>query len=355
MAQKLKFICWAIIGWVGVVFGTSNPMYFKLIAAEFLPNIEKYGDLYRFSNLKQFKLATPECKRKFSEKDTALKQKVAFYALGDSFLEPWRVNEHDFDYKTFRFVRWREFDNQIILDSSLKNVLVIETVERHLRERLNNIPHNIKVVKAYESEPWVPITRWKKGLNLLKNWYEITIKNCFSKSTEDQLEHTFFSWDIVLPIKELKAKMFNEWFDEHNKMVDLSRDKKHIVYRMDTDTSKIHASFSQVTDHEINKMVNSADSLVYYFKKSGFDAVVFSIIPNKTSMLMTNDGVYNHLVELFQQKANGKFDYIDLYKAYQKDPVNMYGINETHWTCAGKNIWIDSVEVAIKNQLRLKE
>ncbi len=352
MVHKVKLICWAIIGWTGLIFGTSNPMYFKLIAAEAIPNLEKYGDLYRFSNLKEFKLETPECKRKYGGKDPNKKDNIAFYALGDSFLEVWRVNEHDFNYKNFRFTRWHNLNTQIILDTTMQNVLVIETVERHLRERLNNIPTTYKVVKSYESEAWVPVSKIIKGLNILKDFYNKFLINTFSKSPEDQLEHTFFSWDIFLPIKEVKAKMFHNWFNEHNKMVDISKNKKHIVYRMDTDSSKIFSSFSPVSDTEITKMVTSTDSLVKYYKNSGFDAVVFSIIPNKTSMLMPTDGHYNHLIERFQAKAKNKFTYIDLYAAYKKDPVNMYGINETHWTCQGKNMWIDSVSTAIDKQLK---
>ena len=115
---------------------------------ELIPNYERYGDLYRFANLPQFKQLQPICERPYHNVDSTKKQNVALYTVGDSFLEPWRVNEADFPYKKFRYIHWHDEKIQTILDTTKTNILVLECAERHARERFGKVPENYKIVKS---------------------------------------------------------------------------------------------------------------------------------------------------------------------------------------------------------------
>jgi hypothetical protein len=130
------------------------------------------------------------------------------------------------------------------------------------------------------------------------------------------------------------------WFDRVNTSASLSKDKKHLFYYKDTDTTLINSSYNHLPDSELDKMVSNMDSTVKAFKKLGFDYVLISIIPSKASILAPNDGVYNHLAERFEAKAKGKFPVVDIYKQYAANRFNVFEVNETHWTCLGKNIWL---------------
>jgi hypothetical protein len=340
MFKKIAIGIILVFLWLAFAIGASSPFYFSLIRAEILPNYERYGDLYRFANLPQFKQLQPECERKFSKMDTSLKQKVALYTVGDSFLEEWRVNFKDFPYKFYKNIHWHDEKIQTILDTTLTNILVLECAERHSRERFGTVPLNYKIVKDYESEPWVPRNRFQRVGDFIQSNWKTFKKYSFTPETPDHLEHLLFSYDWMLPLKELKASMNMNWFDRVNTSASLSKDRKHLFYFKDTDTTLINSSYSKLTDNEIDSMVHNMDSTVKAYKAAGFDQVFISIIPSKASILAPNDGVYNHLIERFEAKATGKFPIIDIYKQYSENRSKVFEFNETHWTCFGKNIWL---------------
>ena len=55
----------------------------------------RYGDLYRLSNLAQFKQAAETCPKKFAGNRS--KNNTALYIIGDSFTEKERINADDFN------------------------------------------------------------------------------------------------------------------------------------------------------------------------------------------------------------------------------------------------------------------
>ncbi len=344
MLKKIVIGFVLVFLWLVFAFGISSPLYYKLLSNEILKPYERYGDLYRFANLPQFKQLQPECKRQFSQVDTSLKENVALYTIGDSFLEYWRINDADFNYKFYRNIHWYEEKVQIILDTTKTNILVIECAERHSRERFGQVPANYKVVDSLDYSDWKAPSRW-----------ETFKKNMFTPETPDHLEHMLFSGDWILPLKEFKARLTLNLFDRVNASASLSKDKKHIFYYKDTDTTLINSSYSKLPDAEIDKMVLNMDSTVKAYKAKGFKQVFVSLIPSKASILAPNDGVYNHLVERFEAKAKGKFPVIDIYQQYAKNREKVFEFNETHWTCFGKNIWLKNTTYAINFEIDIKQ
>jgi hypothetical protein len=348
MLKKILFIVVLVGSWLALILGASPKLYYKLLGANLIRSYDYYGDLYRFSNLKQFKQATIECKRPFWGKDSSLKQNVALYTVGDSFLETWRINENDFDYKKYTTIHWYQDNQRVILDKTKTNVLLLECVERHSRERFGIVPPNYKVVR-YWNEGMVYSGGRKK--QLLQFWANIKAA-CFTPETNDHLEHLFFTADWLLPIKEWKAWFNLAVFDRVNPSAGISKDRKHIFYYRDTDASQINSSYNPLADSEIDLMVANVDSTVKAYKNAGFDHVIVNIIPNKASILAPNDGPYNHLVERWEAKAMGKFPVVSIYEEYKKNKNRVFGLNETHWTCYGKSIWLNKVNAQISTLMK---
>ena len=77
--------------------------------------------------------------------------------------------------------------------------------------------------------------------------------------------------------------------------------------------------------------------------KAGFDEVYLSIIPNKVSILSPDMGKYNQLIERVQSDLNLKIPVIDTYSDFKKNPTKYYLKSDSHWTCEGRDIWLDKV------------
>ena len=90
----------------------------------------RYGDLYRLSNLPDFRVLVEKCKYAFSGK----KVDATLYLAGDSFTEDGRIFAENFASNEFVRGFAAEPNSPLILKPG-KKILVIETVERHLRER----------------------------------------------------------------------------------------------------------------------------------------------------------------------------------------------------------------------------
>ncbi len=355
MIKKIAIIFVLIFSWLAFIIGASSPLYYQLLRNDILKPYERYGDLYRFANLPQFKQLQPECKRLYHNFPASQKENIALYTVGDSFLEPWRINEADFPFKFYRNIHWHDEKIQTILDTNLTNVLVLECAERHSRERFGKVPLNYKIVKAYEGKPWVPQTRFQKLKNLAAENWLIFKKYAFTPETPDHLEHLLFSADWILPLKELKATLNLNWFDRVNSSASLSKDKKHIFYYKDTDTTLINSSYSKLADSELDNMVANMDSTIKAYKGKGFKHVFVSLIPSKASILAPNDGVYNHLIERFEGKVAGRFPVINIYNQYAQHRERVFEFNETHWTCYGKNIWVKNTTDIIHKFVSTKQ
>ncbi|MFN3489444.1 MAG: hypothetical protein ACK4YV_09935, partial [Emticicia sp.] len=91
----------------------------------------RYGDLYRMSNLAQFKEPLEQCPvpQNLPSGNTSL------IIMGDSFTEKERIEKNHFKGLS-SYNRYFITDTvNVKLDESKRNILIIETVERHFRER----------------------------------------------------------------------------------------------------------------------------------------------------------------------------------------------------------------------------
>jgi hypothetical protein len=303
----------------------------------------RFGDLYRLSNLAQFKQTTEACPKKFAGNRS--KNNTALYIIGDSFTEKERINADDFNTNGYLRIHWNDSLN-ISLDTAKRNILVLQTVERHFREHFAVPVHQFTVENGLRS------TSTSQKVNeghvsdfflALYNEAEQTLKE-----SEEALTSFLFSGDAFLRFKEWKAAINLSWFGRHNDQVALSPDKKNILFCWDTDSTRITSSFNYLPDSELQKLIQQVNQAKDYYKKQGFDEVYLSIIPNKTSIVAPEMGHYNHLVERVQQHSMLKTPLIDTWTPFSQHSEEAYSLSDTHWNCQGQAIWLEEVNRCLK-------
>ena len=320
--KLLKYSC--LVVFTGLwALGFSNDFSKWFFEKGILKDDYRYGDLYRFSNLPQFRVPKQTCipaKKEIKSPNTSL------YIIGDSFTEAERISGSDFvagSYERF-FIGDTSF---VKLDKTKKNILIIETVERHFIERFTKPYQNLNLGKT--------ASYTKKSLKneiYTNYWYN-----------SERHEAVLFSSDFFLTIKEWKAWINYQFFGRVDDHVVLSKDKKQILFHLDAQPSGITSSFNKISDKEIGQLVENVNITYDFYRKLGFEEVYLTIAPNKTSIVGTDLGTYNHLIERIQNHSSLRMPVIDVYTPFHTSKKMFYDVGDTHWNCEGKQIWIDKV------------
>lgn len=285
----------------------------------------RYGDLYRLANLPDFRVKVERCDKNYNDN----KSNVALYLAGDSFTEDGRVNGDNFAAETYLRGFVAEPNKGFPLTSG-KKILVIETVERHFRERFQ--------------QPWKnwDMAREDKVVNeqtLKEKLLEIKVPY-----NTEMHESLLFGSDFMMKIREMKAELNLRLFGKTDDKVKLHND--HLLYYLDVNPG-ISSCFDKIEESEIDLMVKNVNLTYEYYKSLGFDEVYLSIIPNKTSVLAQDLGEYNHLIERMEGNKDLKMPVISVYADFMKK--NLYLKGDSHWNCKGQQIWIDKVNERLLN------
>lgn len=329
----MRFLTYVVLAvatlfWIG---GLSSTVGHWLYDLGLVTDDYRYGDLYRVSALPQFKTPTVACPTANLASDTA---KTDLYLIGDSFSEAERIGRSDFPVDHYQRIKW-EFPQQAKLNPAHRNVLLIESVERHLRDHFNQPIRELTVVQD-------------TGRTALIPWYKRTYQDLHRKDVEERLESLLFSQDWAFWFKELKARITLNWFDRINTGASLSLDKKQIFLNTDTDSTKRQSSFSRLTDQQVDALVDSINATADRYKRQGFSDVCLAVIPNKVTVLEPNRAIYNHLIERVQQHPRLRVPTVDVYTPYTRANEPIYQPGDTHWTCYGRSLWLNEVRRVLR-------
>ncbi|WP_460946688.1 hypothetical protein [Spirosoma daeguense] len=285
----------------------------------------RFGDLYQFSALPQFKQKWPVYPTSHRSNDTA---STHLYIIGDSFTHPLFLSQSDF--RVSHYERWDQgAPAQCKLDSTKRNVLLIESVERNVRQNFAIKSTQTLPTITYKSENW--ITKLSKRFD----------RNFHRSRIESRLESALFNHDWAFCFKEIKAALTLNWFNRTDIQVTLSTDQQHLFYFMDTDKRlPLNSSFAPISDSEIDSLIFTINATSEHYRRLGFDEIFLSIIPNKASILDTNRTDYNHLIERIQESPKLKIPIINTYAAYRQSTISPYLKGDTHWNCEGREIWL---------------
>jgi hypothetical protein len=306
----------------------------------------RYGDLYRLSNLAQFKQPAEVCAKKFA--NTRPKNNVAVYIIGDSFTEKERINADDFNANGYLRLHWNE-SLHTKLDTTKRNILVLQTVERHFREHFAVPVRQLIIDNERHATPDSQKdydVQQPNGQDFFLTMYKDAEQ--VLKESEESLVSFLFSGDFFLRFKEWKAVLNLHYFGRHSDQVALSPDKKNILFCWDTDSTRITSSFKYLPESELTNLVQQVNQTRQYYRKQGFDEVYLSIIPNKTSIVAPEMGNYNHLIERVQQHPSLQTPFIDIWTTFSQHRQTVYSLSDTHWNCHGQTLWLEQVNLCLQ-------
>lgn len=299
----------------------------------------RYGDLYRLANLPQFKEVQPPCA---SLPSLTHQPDLSFYILGDSFSEPERIGPSDFPASFYQRTKW-ENQRRIQLDTTHRNVLLIESVERHVREHFARPVDNLVVVADTTRKPVEPSLSMGNRIRQLLSLIQPTAV------VEERLETVLFSHNFFLWWKEQKAAFDQRVFSRISPKVGLSRNQQHLFVGLDTDTTTgITSSFSPLPNPDLNRLVDSLNITYDRFRSLGFDEVYLSIIPNKATIADPAYGRYNHLIERVQQHPALHMPVVNVYARYKAARQPLYALSDSHWNCQGRALWLEAVNERLR-------
>jgi hypothetical protein len=326
--RYVVIVCAALL-WLG---GCSREVMHQFYQIGLIPDDYRFGDLYRLSSLPQFKALVQPCGPTQPFPDTA---RTHLYVLGDSFTEPGRLAKADLPIRSLHYFHWdHDIDRAVQLDTTRRNVLLIESVERHFRQHTEAPPtRNIVVVsdttsvvsQKPERTPWTyTLVGWIKSTGI-----------------EDRLETTLFSQSLFLWVRELKATLTLNLFDRHNDKVALASNGQAIFSELEV-KNPANSAFVPLTDGYVDTLVTNLNAAADHYRRAGFDEVMLSIIPNKVSIMEPNRGPkpYNRLLERVQQHPNLNVPVIDVYAPYRQSSQPVYELGDTHWNCTGRQLWL---------------
>ncbi|MBO0935941.1 hypothetical protein J2I47_05230 [Fibrella sp. HMF5335] len=326
--------------WLG---GCFQPVMHQLYETKVIVDDYRYGDLYRLSNLPQFKERQQRCPQHASVLTTKPVSETApnLYVIGDSFTEHGRLAANDLPVHWLRWQHWEDPKNQVVqLDTTRRNILLLESVERHFREHAAGPINNLLVVadsnRTNSPKPEQP------------SWRAQLVDMVRSKGIEERLETVLFSHDLFQFFREQKAVLNQLWFDRVAPTVSLSTNKQHLFTDLDTNPDKpLNSSFAPLTNAEVDTLVAHLNQSAARYKQAGFDDVLLSIIPNKATLLDPNRGKYNHLIERIQQHPALTARVVDVYQPFLTQHPAPYALSDSHWNCAGRQIWLDTLAKAL--------
>lgn len=294
----------------------------------------RYGDLYRMCNLSKFRELKETCQTPNLEKEANTHLVLA----GDSFTEFGRMDSSNFVASKYSYIRV-DGKTDIQLDTSDFNVLVIETVERHFRERFVGVWDGVNVVsdKVTHSAEVKP-SIFKRIIDLEMPY-----------STELH-EGVLFGYDCMMTVRDWKATLNYKIFGRVDDNVRLNKTGEHLLYYLPSEAG-ISSAFDNISEEEINGLVAQVNATKQKYNALGFDKVILSIIPNKTSILGRDLGEYNQLISRVQKHPKLQMQVLDAYGLLNDLGADGFAKGDTHWNCIGKLAW----ETELNRELKATE
>jgi hypothetical protein len=329
MKEVVKYIALIFFGFLWFL-GCSRSAGIKLGKEGFIKDDYRYGDLYRMANLPDFKERREKCSVQYPKKIAGTHLIIA----GDSFTEEGRIEDEYLKSEKLTRVRVDGYTS-VKLDKRDKNILIIETVERHFRERFAAVWKAVLINKELEQKE--------------KVWYKKVLEWEMPYS-EERHEAILFGYDWTMKVREWKALLNYRIFDRVDDKVVLNKTREHLLYYLPV-RSGINSAFDPISDEDVAVLVKYVNETYAYYLAQGFDEVILSVIPNKESILGNDLGIYNELIKRIQQHQHLKMPVIDTYTPFEKLGKAAYAKGDTHWSCQGQQVWIDAVNQLLNERI----
>ena len=295
----------------------------------------KYGDLYGFSYLSDYKIK-PE-KKPLLINNCLEPRNINLYMICDSYLWSFVKTDSIFcNVNKLKYVRWA-YGEQIDepMDTSKLNILIIEASERQVRKLLSDTVEMYSSMRVYKNGSDLFLKPEPETL-----WHKIQ-RYLFNEFINQNIEFNLFEYNFLTHLKELKADLIYKIFNRTNNDVTVSTDKKYLFYGATTDITKNTSSFSYLSDEEISDIVYCVNNAYRHFKVLGFDEIYLSIIPNPVTILDPGIGKYNDLINRIQNRNDLEIPLINVFPLFKSAKNEIYYRSDSHWNYDGFQIWVN--------------
>jgi len=315
-----------------------------------------YGDLYGLAYLSKFKQVkdTNFVSLPSAKDQKAYSKSANLFILGDSYLYSFFTQDPRYyvGINQVQFIRWSVANPvEIIPSKNKKNILLIESVERNMSGlfNLNSVKARLDKAEAANSKQ-----NTQQKIAFFSSEIDRGIKkSLYHPSLEANIEFAWFNFGFLESLKEFKADFNLNFFGRVDKDVAISKDQ-HFLYLAET-VNPTHAgsSFFEISEAQINGQVQQLNAIQEYYKAKGFDEVLFSIIPNPVSVLRTENRRENHLIQRIKSHPDFKGKLIDPSEGLSKKATSNFFTSDSHWNQRGAKIWLDQLNIRLKNSIYL--
>jgi len=310
-----------------------------------------YGDLYGLSYLSKFKNPKDTNFVTLPENQTNTKaENAALFILGDSYLYSF-FEENPRYYvgvNEVKFIRW-SVANPVEINPSKnkKNILLIESVERNMPGlfNLNSVRARLERVEGIR-----PDQNLRQKVADFVSQVDEGMKEClYHKTLEANIEFAWFNFGFWEPLKEFKADFNLNFFGRVDKEVKISKDQNFLYLAETVDPAQSGSSFSRMNDEQLHTYIQELNSIQDYYKTKGFDAVIFSIIPNPVAVLQTEKVPVNHVIQRIKSHPDFRAKLIDPTDLLSQNASLNFFKSDSHWNQRGAKIWLDQLNLELKN------
>ncbi len=267
---------------------------------------------------------------------------VALYAQGDSYI--WKVPDTAYAGITSYKFAWRfQHDLAYTLDTSKRNVLLIEMAERYVRGYFNatGIFNEVydSAKKAQGLAANIPVRSNVKLAGILPDG--ISKDDIFNPNINQNLEYNIFNYNFLNPVRSYKALMTYCLFHRASGQVAIADNDDYLLLATTLLPAHGNSSYERIGDKYIGQYVQTLNTIYDHYKADGFDEVYISIIPNPATIVQPKG--YNNMIPRIEQSPNLKMKVVSVYDAYRNATNIVYRRGDTHWNNNGLQIWLQKV------------
>lgn len=291
------------------------------------------GDLAARSHLNFMKKFSSVADHPIADKSgSAYPKNSVLYLMGDSYTVSLNANAFE-GLSDFHFIfLYRR--NPFHLDTTKRNVLVMEVCERYVREFFGHkLLYNTFFDSTVKNRPLSDVGTQETGAYLSKI--------NFSRQLNRNLEFNLFGYTFMLPVYNCKAAINYYLFGRASGDVVVSNNREFLFFEPTVSNSGNASSYVAVPQAELSQIVSNLNEADDYYRRCGFKEVYLSIVPNTATMVQSE--FYNNLIPLLQHDPNLKIKIIDVYSALKTSPESLFFNADTHWNNTGRQKYVDLV------------
>jgi hypothetical protein len=271
------------------------------------------------------------------------KKNTVVYLDGDSYTYYWHLRDTNFAGAcAFHYID-RYHGAYYHLDTTRRNVMVIEISERLVREyfstprMIDEVTDSAKKKKSIAMIPR-PAHDEKTYASILPN---ISVDDLFNKNINQNMEFNLFNYNFIIPMFECKAALNYYVFNRASGDVVISDDRNFLFLKSTVTRTDSTSSYGPLTAEDITRLVGNLNTIYDHFRAEGFAEIYLSIIPNSPTINQPQG--YNNMIPLIQYDPRLRMKYVDAYAAFRATKEVLYRPGDTHWNKKGLIKWIATV------------